>query len=672
MRLCASALKRMSCVHGMFGTQSVREQTPTEGVTRMTRKLFITLLCLLTAALATAQNDALNLPAPLFVLQNEGVVQRYGRGAEGISPVTSSDAFVVDFGVAPDGNWIAYRTLDALVIREIRTERTQILDPTPGFPPLRGSGSTIAWSPTGATIAYTTETGLRVTVRESGESSSFEVVNSISTGGFQSVAWSPDGAYLVAVDAPGVRQIFVLQDGGLALVTQTPPSFDMVWTSPREVAFAPLEGGILRMNLADSNNQSVIRPASGFYSNMTLRANGEIAAFVRRGAIEDNTGVYTRINPVEAREDVVGNATIDLDGVAWTPQNDLIMVFRGGVLTLVNPTDGSGFALPISNAVAYDWGNLPLPAVQGYAVPRNLFFIAPDEISVAQVWQLPTSGNPPLRLTQAEQNITGYAITLDGTFIAYSSASLLWLQPVAGAPFTVAELGGDVNAQPDFSPDGQQLAYVDGSIRVFSLAEGTTTVYLQNEPDREYTNPRFSPDGAALMVDVITDNISTGIIDMASGEVQLFPAGYGNGRWLDSTRVMTFGGLRPQSQGGVQINDQGHVYVLLPDENYDADADIVERRAAEDVRLILRETLSGEQLRVVDYRQPAGLIPLTEGGFVDAPQLSPEGSVVAGLADVGLTTGGDLQGQLTLVNVLTGEQFTLSAPTGVSQIKWQQ
>ncbi|MEM6526847.1 MAG: hypothetical protein AAF653_01055, partial [Chloroflexota bacterium] len=520
----------------------------------------------------------------------------------------------------------------------------------------------------GNAIAYTTETGLRAILRNADGNTPIDLINT-SGGGFQRISWSPDGRYLVGVDAQQRHQIYLLQNGALTLASQTPPSFDMVWPAPGWVAFAPTEGGIMRMNLTDNNNQSIIRPAGAAYSNMTLRTNGEIAAFVRRDESNDAPqGIYTRINPIEAREDVVGQVAIGLDGVQWTPQNDLVMVFQGGVMALANPTDGSGFALPISNAVAYDWGRLPVPATQGYPVPRNLFFLAPDDAGIAQVWQLPQSGNPPITLTAAPAPITGYTVSADGTFLAYSSASQLWLQPINGDPFSVAELSSNADARPDFSPDGQQLAYVDGSIRVFSLADGNTRVFLQNEPDRTYADPRFSPDGASVMIDVITNAPSTGIIDVASSEVQLFPAGYANGRWLAADRVMTFGGVLPGSQAGVQVTQQGQITVVLPGSVDVADAVVIPRGQFEDIRLITGST----QLQVYDYRQPAGLIPLVEDGIMQLPRLSPEGSVVAGLANTVRTPAGTLQGQLTFVSVTTGEQITLSEPGPVSHIQWQR
>src|ERR1051325_7483168 len=103
------------------------------------------------------------LTTPLYLLTNNGQVQRIGLGTEGISVVTPQDAFVVDFGVAPDGNWLAYRTEKGLYIFNIYSqEAATIEEGTADVPPSRGHGYTLAWSPTGDMIVYTPSYGARV------------------------------------------------------------------------------------------------------------------------------------------------------------------------------------------------------------------------------------------------------------------------------------------------------------------------------------------------------------------------------------------------------------------------------------------------------------------------------------------------------------------------------
>src|SRR3982750_1801648 len=122
---------------------------------------FALCLLLLTVGLARAQ-DGMDLPTPLYLLTNNGQVQRIGLGTEGVTTVTPEDAFVVDFGVAPDGNWLAYRTEKGLYILNMYTQEAATIEEGPAvLPPSRGRGDTLAWSPTGYMLAYPTAYGVR-------------------------------------------------------------------------------------------------------------------------------------------------------------------------------------------------------------------------------------------------------------------------------------------------------------------------------------------------------------------------------------------------------------------------------------------------------------------------------------------------------------------------------
>ncbi|MEO0599146.1 MAG: hypothetical protein AAF126_23755, partial [Chloroflexota bacterium] len=68
----------------------------------MRRLSLLIVLMLMLIAVPTGAQDGLNLPSELYVLNAEGVVQRFGLGTEGVSAVTPEDAFVLDFGIAPD------------------------------------------------------------------------------------------------------------------------------------------------------------------------------------------------------------------------------------------------------------------------------------------------------------------------------------------------------------------------------------------------------------------------------------------------------------------------------------------------------------------------------------------------------------------------------------------
>ena len=91
-------------------------------------------LCLLNIT-AYAQ-DALNLPTELYILLNDGKVERYGLGADGVQTITTlGEEFVIDFGIASDDNWVAYRTTDGLYIASVYDpDMRQLMDENADVP----------------------------------------------------------------------------------------------------------------------------------------------------------------------------------------------------------------------------------------------------------------------------------------------------------------------------------------------------------------------------------------------------------------------------------------------------------------------------------------------------------------------------------------------------------
>ena len=136
----------------------------------MVRRIGFLIAALLVLALSTSSlipiyaQDGLNLPADLYVLLNDGQIQRYGVGAAGVTNLTPPGLFIVDFGVDSLGERIAFRTESGLFVINVASggEPQQIEGASADVPPYRGMGDTIAWSPNGDAIAYTTTYGARV------------------------------------------------------------------------------------------------------------------------------------------------------------------------------------------------------------------------------------------------------------------------------------------------------------------------------------------------------------------------------------------------------------------------------------------------------------------------------------------------------------------------------
>ena len=184
----------------------------------MVRKLLtISIIALLLAGSAAAQEDGLNLPTELYVLTNSGQVQQYGIGIAGLKTVTAEDEFVLDFGVAPDGNWLAYRTEDSLKLLDMYTGTSETIEgATAGIPPVRGRGDTLAWSPSGDVFVYTTAGGGRAHFIGK------ELFLDLPQGQLIQVLWSPTGAYLAVEADENIWWLYRREADNLVLTSAIP------------------------------------------------------------------------------------------------------------------------------------------------------------------------------------------------------------------------------------------------------------------------------------------------------------------------------------------------------------------------------------------------------------------------------------------------------------------
>ena len=132
----------------------------------MTRRLgfLIAVLFILVLSFSAQAQDALNLPADLYVLLNNGQIQRYGVGAAGVVDLTPPGLFIVDFGVDSLGQQIAFRTESGLYIINVASggNPQQIEGAERRRAALSRRGQYDSWSPNGDALAYTTTYGARI------------------------------------------------------------------------------------------------------------------------------------------------------------------------------------------------------------------------------------------------------------------------------------------------------------------------------------------------------------------------------------------------------------------------------------------------------------------------------------------------------------------------------
>ncbi len=127
---------------------------------------------------------------------------------------------------------------------------------------------------------------------------------------------------------------------------------------------------------------------------------------------------------------------------------------------------------------------------------------------------------------------TNVALTLspDGRTIAFDLLGILWTIPVGGGP--ARRLTGDFDdvAQPDWSPDGQRIAfqaYRTGHFHIWSIAPDGSGMTQHTQGRFDHREVRWSPDGRtiAFASDRSEGRYAIHLLDVASGKVTLFSKG---------------------------------------------------------------------------------------------------------------------------------------------------
>jgi len=594
------------------------------------RRFFWIAILILTVGLMPGQaQDALNLPSELYILTSEGQVQRFGLGSEGVSTVTPEGEYVLDFRVAPDANWLAYRTQsgmfmknifdDSLEIREIEGDRASL-------PLIRGAGETIAWSPDGSALAYTTEYGGRVHFFADG------VFADLTTPELLNLTWSPDGSFLAAEASENVWWIFQRTGSSINLRAAIPGANGADWYSNNQLLYAPVEGGMVILDFTAGNQQIEILPNTDIYYQPGVTRDGQIVAFV---------GNMTSANLIQVEVDdsfigtatVIGSNTVDLTGTQWSPGGFLLTAFQGGVIALINPITSNGFTLPVTGAAAYSWGPEYPQLVVNAPLPGDAHFIATDLSGVQQVWELPADGSRAQTITPATLDITEFAISPDGQKIVYVSNSTLFLYtPGSEAePTELATPGINESLSPAWSPDNTTVYYRDeqsagtGIWRV--SVDSEPELFLSDEDGIVYTNPKPAL-GAAVMLVNRNDEIAT--VDVTTAEVTPLNI-VGEGAWQSGTQFILVG--ETATANGIYLGDanatENDLTLVLP---LLGSFELFHYRVLNNttLRLLVKNQIPGD-VRILDIPLTGGQATLVgSAGNMVNPRLSADGNLVIG------------------------------------------
>ncbi|MEM9954130.1 MAG: WD40 repeat domain-containing protein [Chloroflexota bacterium] len=628
------------------------------------RRLFLLLFAVLMIIIPLSAQDGLNLPSELYVLTTEGRVQRFGLGSEGVSTITPDEQFVLDFRVAPDANWLAYRTQEGLFMVNIFDEANnprQIEDERASVPVIRGQGETISWSPDSSAIAYTTEYGGRVHFfRE-------ERFVDLTTPNLRNLLWSPDGAFLAAEADEDVWWVFQRVDTAMQLRAAIAGANGADWLSNNQLLYAPLEGGLTILDLSAGNQQIEILSNVDTYFSPSVTRDGQVVAFTGEREAANLLQIDIDNNQVGTATPI-GSTSINLTGTQWAPGGFLLTAFRGGAIALVNPINASGFTLPVTSASAYGWGPEYPPLIANQPLPENAYFLATDTDGIQQVWVLPVDGSRAEPITSASLDITEYALAPDGQQIAYVSNSMLWLDLISDDddPLDLIELGINADVSPAWSADSSLIYYrdeqtdVSGIWQVNTVAEAS--IFLADTEDIRYSDPNPAL-GAGVML--VKQNEDVAQVALASGEVTPLDI-IGDGTWETGTQFIVFGEAETASLSGNGLylsdaNSPDALSLILPllgsFELFDYG--LVDGT----VRMLVKNQVPGD-VRLLDIPLEGGQAVLQgSAGHMVNPRLSPDGSIVLGQRSP--------EGALLLYDVATNTTRQIDIAPPISQVRWQ-
>lgn len=642
---------------------------------QMKRLLIALLLSLFILPTIIFAQDALNLPTALYILLNAGEIERYGLGAEGVQTITAEGTFVVDFGIASDDNWFAYRSPEGLYVANVYDADDQLLvDESADAPPIRSEGDTLSWSPDDRQIAYVTLAGVRVYFRD-------EVITvDIPVNQVQHIEWSPSGEFLLAQTIENIWWVYRKTDTALNLSSVIPSSNGVSWQSDAMLIFAPAEGGLLTMDLNANNAQSTILAPSDIYHLPYQVGDGLYRVFRADGDTGFGRLLLLQISDENVVSEEIGEGDVELASIRWAPEGNLLIAFQGGVMALVDPISAQGFTLPITSTVAYDWGTVQSNIVDALTVTGDLYFLGEDVMGVRQVWTLADDGTP-FSVTPATGNISDYDVSSDGTEITYISQDQLWLYDRDADELTSLITSSEAMHTPRFSPDLSRIIYsvetigdnTNGGIWLYTIDEESNIRILANGAGGNsvsppyYHHPQWAPNINALLVTADgSETTSLSILDVNTNEV--VPIGqYDVGFWLQDGRVIAWG-------TGTNTSQSSEIVILAPNTQGDPiplftllEEIIVEQLtqiSANELRLITRQNIFGPssqlmiQIPINGTFEPIGSIPPLVN-----PVLGADEDLIAGLTSP--------DGSLIIYDIEQGTQSILLFPIRIANVLWR-
>jgi len=193
--------------------------------------------------------------------------------------------------------------------------------------------------------------------------------------------------------------------------------------------------------------------------------------------------------------------------------------------------------------------------------PRVLFLSGQGNPRVRELWSVPVTGGAPTQITRTEGRVYDYAVAPDGSAIVYTVSNeargtdVWWALPDGSNARQLVVCGADICSVPAFAPDGQTLAFSrepagiapgtpNGPPRVWTvdLRSGQAAALYQDSQVLGY-GPVWSPNGQRLaFFDGSVNSIR--MLDLQTGAEMLVETFMGTvGSWSPDSNAMLFNNL---------------------------------------------------------------------------------------------------------------------------------
>ncbi len=521
----------------------------------MRRPTLIVLALLFSALLVSSasaqQPTRYALPAPVCALTAARVVC-YDVLTAAPRFVTPSEDRVMTFALSPDAEALLYRTEDGrILITPLENPRPILIDSDALLPALLPfEAESLAWSPDGVTLAYLTTDGFRAAFPTLNGAPYYVAHNERQ---YITLRFSPFGARLAAQDHLGGWTLFTLTTEndvrrGLARIGSFDAPADAAWLDDNSLILAPLSGGLVRLNVVDTPDRTLLteawRTTENHYTRLVSAFDGTLRAMQRVSGTPE--GILVTIG-ADGVPTPFGERRVDTL-MTWIANGRRLVYVTSGTPIVVVPESGAEDALPLQRVASTVWAMPTFQRISNLALDADLYFLAMDGVENSEAYRLQEDGVPQVwrlfgdgqraaeQLSSLPEGVRAFALSPDRRQMVVMSGQDLVVVPALNAaelaaaatptplgrratatpiPLRfpdvpnsrlVARLRGTTLASVDWSADGRLIAFVDtdGAFVVEAAGDGAvlapTLTIAPSTLDRRYELVRFSPDSRSLLM----------------------------------------------------------------------------------------------------------------------------------------------------------------------------